>query len=395
MLLRKLRLIDGAGAVHEGVDIRIREGRFTEIGTTLTSGGPELDTDGCTAIPGLIDAHTHLSLDATPQAFEHAQGWAHAYQALGAARRAEELLTNGVTTARDVGGVASLIFGLRDGISDGLAAGPRIFAAGAWLTATGGHGWPIGVEADGSDEVRRAVREQLKAGSDLIKLMASGGVVGPGLGPNAVQFSEEEVAIAATEAHGAAKTVAAHAHGADSIRNAVRGGVDTIEHGSFLTPELIEEMREQGTFLVPTLAVVPLVLGHAEEAGIEAHTVERGHEVAEVQRKNVAAAHRAGVSIVAGTDMGTPFTTPDTIHAEIGALAGIGLSPHEAIQAATLQGARSLGLDNDLGTVQPGRRADLLVLDGDPLADLSATRRIRHLLQDGQLRIRDGVRVRD
>ena len=395
MLIRNLRLIDGAGDVREGVDVRIDGGRFTEIGPALDGNGPELDAGGATAIPGLIDAHTHLSLDATPQAFEHALEWSHAYQALGAANRAEGLLANGVTTARDVGGVASLILGLRDGVADGLTPGPRIYAAGAWLTATGGHGWPIGIEADGPDAVRRAVREQLKAGADLIKLMASGGVVGPGLGPDAVQFSEEEVAIAAAEAHGAAKTLAAHAHGADSIRNAVRGGVDTVEHGSFLTSELIEEMRERNTFLVPTLAVVPLVLGHAEEAGLEAHTVERGREVAAVQRQNVAAAHRAGIPIVAGTDMGTPFTPPDTIHAEIAALAEIGLTPHEAIQAATLQGARALGLDDELGTVQPGRRADLLVLDGDPLADLAATRRIRHLVQDGELRIRDGARVRD
>ena len=182
MLIRNLRLIDGAGAVRDGVDVRIRDGRFAEIGPALAGGGPELDAAGATAIPGLIDAHTHLSLDATPQAFDHALDRPHAYQALGAARRAEALLANGVTTARDVGGVASLVFAIRDGVADGLTPGPRIYAAGAWLTATGGHGWPIGVEADGPDAVRRAVREQLKAGADLIKLMASGGSSGLGSG---------------------------------------------------------------------------------------------------------------------------------------------------------------------------------------------------------------------
>ena len=185
-------------------------------------------------------------------------------------------------------------------------------------------------------------------------------------------------------AHAEGKTVAAHAHGAPSIRNAVLGGVDTVEHASFLTEELIGEMLERGTFIVPTLAVIKIVIEAAGDA-LGAETVERAHEVAAAHRENIIAAWRAGVPLAAGTDMGSPFTGPDALHDEIAQLAGLGMTAHEAIQAATLQGARVLGLEDDLGTVRPGRRADLLVLDGDPLADLGATRRIRHLLQDGEL----------
>ena len=393
MLIRNLRLIDGTGEVLDGVDVRVRDGRCVEIGARLDGDETLLDAAGATAIPGLVDAHTHLSLDATTGAFEHANAWSHAYQALGAAHRAERLLAHGVTTARDVGGVAPVVFGLRDAVHDGHARGPRIYAAGHWLTATGGHGWPVGREADGPDAVRRAVREELKAGADLVKLMASGGVVGPGLGPNAVQFSEDEVRVAAAEAHGAAKTLAAHAHGAGALANAIRGGVDTVEHGSYLTEQLIAEMLERSIFLVPTLAVVQLILANAEAAGLLGHTLERAQEVAAAHRQNVAAAHRAGVPIVAGTDMGTPFTYPDTIHRELEELVAIGLAPIEAIEAATHRGARALGLEDDFGSVAPGRRADLVVLDGDPLADITATRRIRHVVQDGVVVVRDGALV--
>ena len=393
MLIRNLRLIDGTGAVCEGVDVRVRDGRFVEVGAGLEGHATLLDAAGATAIPGLVDAHTHLSLDATPAAFEHATAQSQAYQALGAAHRAEALLAHGVTTARDVGGVAPVVFALRDAVRDGHARGPRIYAAGHWLTATGGHGWPVGHEADGPDAVRRAVREELKAGADLIKLMASGGVVGPGLGPDAVQFSEEEVRIAAAEAHGAARTLAAHAHGTGALANAIRGGVDTVEHGSYLSEELIAEMLARGTHLVPTLAVIQLIIANAEAAGLLGHTLERAQEVAVAHRQNVAAAHRAGVPIVAGTDMGTPFTYADTIHRELEELVAIGLKPLEAIEAATRRGARALALDADLGSVAPGRRADLVVLDGDPLADITATRRIRHVVQDGEVVVRDGALV--
>ena len=392
MLIRNLRLLDGTGALLEGVDVRVRDGRFAEIGVALAGDEPQLDAGGATALPGLIDAHTHLSLDATPEALEHGAERSHGYQAIDAARRARELLAAGVTTARDVGGVAPVILGLRDAIADGLTRGPRIYAAGAWLTAPEGHGWHVGALAEGEDGVRRAAREQLDAGADLLKLMVSGGVIGTGHGPNTEQFNEREVRVATLMAHAEGKTVAAHAHGEPSIRNAVLGGVDTVEHASFVTAELIEEMLERGTAIVPTLAVIRIVIAAAGEA-LGAETLERAHEVAVAHRENIIAAWRAGVPLAAGTDMGSPFTGPEALHDEIAQLAGLGMTAHEAIQAATLQGARVLGLDDELGTVRPGRRADLLVLDGDPLADLAATRRIRHLLQDGELRIRDGAPV--
>ena len=182
--------------------------------------------------------------------------------------------------------------------------------------------------------------------------MVSGGVIGTGHGPGAEQYSEEEVAIVTSLAHAEGKRVAAHAHGEPSIRNAVRGGVDTVEHASFVTAELIGEMLERGTFVVPTLAVIHFVIESASEA-LGEETLQRAREVAEVHHANISAAWRAGIPIVAGTDMGSPFTGPDAIHEEIARLTGIGMSNHEAIQAATLQGARAVGVEDDLGTVRP------------------------------------------
>ena len=390
MLIRNLRLIDGAGDIRDGVDVLVRDGRFAAVGPGLDGDGEVLDAGGATAIPGLIDAHTHLTLDATPEALDNALDLPHAEQAGAAARRAAALLGHGVTTAREVGGVAELSLGLRDAIASGAAPGPRIFTAGAWMTGRDGHGWHVGLHAEGPEEVRQAARRQLDDGADLLKLMVSGGVIGTGHGPGTEQYSEAEVAIAASMAHAEGKRVAAHAHGEPSIRNAVRGGVDTVEHASFVTAELIAEMLERGTFIVPTLAVIHFVIESASEA-LGEETLQRAREVAAVHRENITAAWRAGVPIAAGTDMGSPFTGPDAIHQEIALLSGIGMTNHEAIQAATLTGARAIGVEDDLGTVRPGRRADLVILDGDPLEDIAATRRIRHLLQDGEWRIRDGA----
>ena len=294
MLIRNLRLIDGAGDIRDGVDVRIHDGRFAEIGPGLDADGEELDAGGATAIPGLIDAHTPLTLDATPDALDNAIDLPLAEQAGGAraARGGAARARRHDGAARAVG-VAALSLELRDSNASGSAPGPRIFTAGAWMTGPDGHGWHVGLHAEGPDGVRQAARAQLDDGADLLKLMVSGGVIGTGHGPGAEQYNEEEVAIVTSLAHAEGKRVAAHAHGEPSIRNAVRGGVDTVEHASFVTAELIEEMLERGTFIVPTLAVIHFVIESASEA-LGEETLQRAREVAEVHHANISAAWRRG-----------------------------------------------------------------------------------------------------
>ena len=383
MLLQHLRLVDGTGELHEDVDLRVRDGRFAEIGAGLAQGSENVeDLGGATVIPGLFDAHTHITLDPTPGSRQAERPPTR--QALAASKRVAGLLACGVTSARDVGGVGpDVIFAVRDAVRDGDTAGPRIFSAGRWMTATGGHGWDIGVEVDDAAALRKAVRTEIKLGANLIKFMVSGGVLGRGLGPQAVQFSEEEIRIGVTEARGAGLTTAAHAHGEASVQAAIRGGITTVEHGTYLTEALAAEMVEKGIFLTPTLAIITLITDAGEGSGIDPQSLERAHEVGEVQRANIGMAFRAGITLLAGTDMGATFAGPDTIHQEIAELVGIGLSELQAIRAATLEPARALGIDEDLGSVQPGRRADLVVLGADPLADIRNTRSIQRVMKDG------------
>jgi imidazolonepropionase-like amidohydrolase len=248
-----------------------------------------------------------------------------------------------------------------------------VLAAGLGVTMTGGHGHGfIAREADGPDDVRKAVREQLRAGARAIKLFASGGVMTPGVDPRSASLTEDEMRAGVEEAHKAFRTVAAHAQATEGIKNAVRAGVDSIEHGVWIDDEAAGLMLEHGTTLVPTLTAPFLIASGGLAAGIPAYMVDKAHQVLADHVASYKRVLAAGVQVAMGTDQGTPLSRPGENAQEILRMAEHGLSPAAAILAATRWAARLLQIEGECGDLRPGLRADILVLKQDPLTRLSA-----------------------
>jgi imidazolonepropionase-like amidohydrolase len=246
-----------------------------------------------------------------------------------------------------------------------------MLCAGHLICMTGGHGWPIGCEADGVDGLRRAAREQLKAGADLVKMIATGGVLTPGSQPGAAQLTLEELRAGVEEAHRAGRKAAAHAQGSEGIRNAVLAGIDSVEHGFFLTTEVIGMMVERGVYLVPTLTAARAIVEHGKKSGIPPSAVDKAMAAWQEHEKSFAKAVEAGVKVAMGTDAGTPFNEHGRNAQELVLLVEHGMSEAEAILSATSRAAELLGIADSVGSISVGKVADLLVVKGDPLEDIA------------------------
>jgi imidazolonepropionase-like amidohydrolase len=246
---------------------------------------------------------------------------------------------------------------------------------------TGGHGWFLGREADGVDGVRKAVRQSLKEGSQVVKVMATGGVLTPGVDPTQTAFTVDELRAAADEAHNAGRRTACHAIGNNGIKNALRAGIDSIEHGFYLDDESLEMAVAQGTFLVPTLIAVNRIVENPDK--IPAWVVEKAESESGHHRESFVAAVRSGMKIAAGTDAGTPFNPHGELPTELELMVEYGLSPTEALVAATRNAAENIDLLHEVGTLEVGKLADLVLLDGDPTADISAARNVVLVAKDG------------
>lgn len=386
MILNNVRLIDGRGRVWKRAAIRIEGDRIADVTDAVmdTADTETLDLAGKTVIPGLINCHTHLCLDGSP---DPDAAWKHrslTENVLVAARHAEATLRAGITTVRDLGGCEGVDLGLKKAIDDGLIPGPRMLVSGLVLCMTGGHGHFMGREVDGPDEARKGAREQLKAGADVIKVMATGGVMTPGVEPGSAQLTYEELRAAIEEAEKAGKLTATHAQGTSGIKNAIRAGIDSIEHGFFLDAEAIDMMLERGTFFVPTLAALYHIIEGGVESGIPAFMVKKSERASDAQLDSFRRAHEAGVRIAAGNDGGTPFNTSDNLARELECMVAAGMSPAEALATAHSAAAELLRLADQIGAVGPGKLADLVVLDADPLADISALRRVHLVIKAGR-----------
>lgn len=355
-----------------------------------------LDFAGKFLIPGLIDCHVHLSgggeLDSR---FNEANDAAMALKMLANARKH---LAAGITSVRDLGGWNEIEFEVRKAIKRGEFSGPRLMLAGRFISISesGADHYPgMYRVADGVDEVRKAVREQIKHGADLVKLGVTGAVLVEDGVPGATHFNSDEIRVAVEEAAKSGRRVAAHAHGIDGIRKAVQAGVHSIEHGTFLHegPDVIEEMARRGTFLIPTLKADRDVI---EDNGkrVPEWIVEKMRATQKAADKSVKMAYEAGVPIAMGSDAATPLNFHGESALESYWMHSAGLKPMDALVAATLTAARALGWEARLGSIEEGKLADLLILDADPLEDLrrlADKKLIRAVFLDGRLAARQPV----
>lgn len=370
LILAGGHVFDDASRTFRRADVVCRAGRIESLGSAGAT-GRQLDCTGKFIVPGLIDCHVHITASGIPTELNAAAGESLPLRAWKAAGYARQTLMAGVTTVRDLGAADQLNIHLAGAVATGLLPGPRILPAGMGVTMTGGHGHGfIAVEADGPDAIRRAVREQLRAGAGAIKLFASGGVMTPGVDPRSPSLTEDELRAGVEEAHKAFRVVGAHAQATDAIKNAIRAGVDSVEHGVWLDDEAIALMKERGTYLVATYTAPWQIAHRGVEAGIPPYMVEKAWQVLESHECSIRAAIAAGVRIAMGTDQGTPMNHPGENAQETIRLASLGLSPAAALLASTAWAADLLRLDAETGRIRAGLAADLLVLDADPLVDI-------------------------
>jgi imidazolonepropionase-like amidohydrolase len=402
-LLDNVTLINGtASAPQAGTTILIHDKHVEAVGPTGTVSYPEecivYDAAGKVVLPGLIDAHLHIAYTGEPELTKSYLKDLPSFFAIRATVHARNLLHAGVTTVRDGGSLAYVDIALRQAITAGLVEGPRIRACGYGLKMTGGHGdtpYSTVVEiaqpglANSPDEARKVARTNLKLGADHIKIIScSGGVMTAGSDPGAAQFTVEEMRAAVDVAHKAGKRAMAHAHGTQAIKNAIMAGIDSVEHGSYLDDEAIEMMLKHGTFLVPTLLAVHRIIQHGETGGIPEYAVQKAKIVRDNHMASFGRALAAGVKIAMGTDAGTPYNVHGENPHELPLMVEGGMTPMQAIVASTRMGAELLDLDDQVGTLVPGKLADLIVMDGNPLEDISLfkdTEKLVHVMKEGQV----------
>ncbi|HET6933186.1 MAG TPA: amidohydrolase family protein [Candidatus Angelobacter sp.] len=366
------------GKILDNALVTIKGDRIVSVATGAAPGGANvIELPNATLLPGFIDAHTHITFE--PNFGYQELGVSIPKEALIGAKNARVTLEAGFTTIRNVGARGFTDVALRDAINEGLVPGPRMLVSGPALSITGGHcdqnllpfEWHATSEgaADGIEAVQHKVRENIKYGADLIKVCATGGVLSKGDDPRASQYTLEEMKAIVADAHRLGRKVAAHAHGAQGIAWAAEAGVDSIEHGSYIDDNAIRIMKEHGTYLVPTQYLGDWMKENAARIGLPAMYAEKMKTVTAAMRQNITKAIQSGVKIALGTDAAV---YPHGLNAhEFEVYTRLGMTPLQSIQSGTLNAADLLGWSDRIGSIEQGKFADIVAVDGDPLKDIT------------------------
>ncbi len=393
-------LIDGVSdSAREKVTIVVEGNTIKRIADGYLGGGPEtIDLKGYTLMPGFMDMHTHLASQQSKESYTEDFFMNPTDTVLRSTVFAKRTLLAGFTTVRDLGDDGVVVKSLKKAITAGYIDGPRIYTAGKALATTGGHAdptnglnerlkgdpGPLDGVVNGPDDARKAVRQRYKDGADLIKLTATGGVLSLAKSGRNPQFTDEELLAIVETAHDYGFTVAVHAHGAEGMKRAVLAGVDSIEHGTFMTDEIMELMKERGTYYVPTILAGTWVAEKAKEDGffpdvVRPKAAEIGPQIQDTFRR----AYKAGVKIAFGTDTGVSPHGDNAREFEL--MVEAGMPPMKAIQSATMTAAALIRAQDTLGSVEAGKLADLVAVKGDPLRNISLLRDIKFVMKDGKV----------
>lgn len=365
-------------------DVLVEDGIIAAIGLDLDvpRNVKTVDLRGSTVLPGLFNCHVHITSEPNPNMSSPKNVAAQTIQGIN---NLAQHLSSGVTYVRDVGSPDFIDVELREGVVSGLINGPDMQVSGKCICMTGGHGWNSGRQADGLDDCRKAAREMLRAGADWIKIMATGGVMTKGVEPGAEQLTWQEMEVIVEEAHKKGVLTCTHAQGNTGIKNALKAGIDCIEHGIYLDDESIATMIKQGSWLVPTLCAPHFILKYGIAGGVPEYAVRKTEIVHDDHFAAFKKAYDAGVKCACGTDAGTPYNPHNGTPNELMLMVKAGLTPMQAIETATINSAKLMRVEDKLGTIAVGKKAHFAIFKKDPTVDINNIADCEMTVKNGEI----------